>query len=707
MDGVLPPLREDLQLMPGAAADDGSPTWLLYDPVRHRHFRLTLAAVQLLRLWPRAVGRDVDALTELAGQAGVDTDAAQAQELCSFLSAQQLVRVQDQQATVRLQSLHAATRVSWWRWLVHHYLFIRIPIWRPDAFLQRALPWVEPLFDRRVAWAMRGLGLAGILMVLQQWSAFSQTFVHFFSWDGLLWYGLALLLVKSLHELGHAFTARRLGCRVTSMGVALMVGMPVLYTDTSDAWRLRRNRDRLRIVTAGIRTELYVAALATLAWAFLPEGPLRSAAFFLATTSWVSSVAINLSPFMRFDGYFALSDAWGVENLQPRSFALARWQLREWLFDLGAPPPEPLPQRRRRLMVAYAMTTWLYRLVLFLGIALMVYHFAFKVLGILLFVVEILWFIAMPIYKEVGPWWQARHRLLARPRTRWTLAALALLIAVLVIPWRPSITMPAVLEAGSFQQVFPPEAGQVSEVLVRPGEPVQAGQLILRLDSPALAQDIAQAQRQLALVQTQEARRAGSERDLRDSPILAQRAEQLQTRLDALQARQAQLAVKAPVAGRVSQLQPLRVGQWVARDTPLASVRADEGVRVIALATEADLPRLHAGAQGQWISDFGLRAPVALKITRIDEAAVSVLPYPELASDHGGPIAARALGQGQGADQLRPEKALYRVELTPLAATAAPSQREPGQLHVDAPSRSLLADGLRHLAAVLIKESGF
>lgn len=703
MDLALPPLREDLQLMPGAAADDGSPTWLLYDPVRHRHFRLTLEAFQLLRLWPRAVGGNLDALTRLAREAGVSTDADQAQELWGFLSTQQLVQARDEAATRQLQSLHAATRLAWWRWLVHHYLFIRIPLWRPDAFLHRAMPWVEPLFDRRVAWVMRALGALGIVLVIQQWTAFSQTFVHFFSWDGLLWYGLALLFVKSLHELGHAFTARRLGCRVTSMGMALMVGMPVLYTDTSDAWRLRRNRDRLQIVTAGLRTELYVAALATLAWAFLPGGPWRSAAFFLATTSWVSSVAINLSPFMRFDGYFALSDAWGIENLQPRSFAMARWQLREWLFDLGAPPPEPLPRQRRRLMVTYAIATWLYRLALFLGIALMVYHFAFKVLGILLFVVEILWFIIMPIYKEVGPWWHARHRLWARSRTRWTLAGLVLAILVLAVPWRPTVRMPALLEAGTFQQVFPPEAGQVREILVRPGERVQPGQVLLRLDNPALAQEITQVEQQLDLVQTQEARRAGSERDLRDSPVLAQKAAQLRTRLQSLRERQDQLAVKAPVGGRLSQVQSLRVGQWVARDTPLASVRADDGVRVIALATEADLPRLQAGAPGQWISDFGLRAPLALQVVRIDEAAVSVLPYPELASDHGGPIAARALGPGQ----LRPEQAMYRVELAPVAPTAAPSQREPGQLHVEAPPRSLLADGLRHLAAVLIKESGF
>ena len=50
---------------------------------------------------------------------------------------------------------------------------------------------------------------------------------------------------------------------------------------------------------------------------------------------------------------------------------------------------------------------------------------------------------------------------------------------------------------------------------------------------------------------------------------------------------------------------------------------------------------------------------------------------------------------------------LYRVELAPLDAASAPAQREPGVLRVEAPPRSLLMEGLRHVAAVLIKESGF
>ena len=192
------------------------------------------------------------------------------------------------------------------------------------------------------------------------------------------------------------------------MGVAFLVMFPVLYTDTTDAWKLQSRRDRLRIVTAGVRTELYLALIATFLWGVLPDGSLRSAAFFIATTSWVTSVLVNISPFMRFDGYYAFSDLIGVENLQQRAFELGRWRLRRWLWGLNDPLPEPMPRRRARLLILYAWGTWLYRFFLFLGIALLVYHFFFKVLGIFLFIVEVLWFIVMPIFKEVRTWRERR-----------------------------------------------------------------------------------------------------------------------------------------------------------------------------------------------------------------------------------------------------------------------------------------------------------
>ncbi|HEY7804970.1 MAG TPA: secretion protein HylD, partial [Orrella sp.] len=76
--------------------------------------------------------------------------------------------------------------------------------------------------------------------------------------------------------------------------------------------------------------------------------------------------------------------------------AMARWWLREKLFVFGDPMPEEADTRKRRAMVLFAWLTWIYRFVVFLGIAILVYQFFFKALGIVLFVIELWYFVARP-----------------------------------------------------------------------------------------------------------------------------------------------------------------------------------------------------------------------------------------------------------------------------------------------------------------------
>ena len=55
-DVVLPPLREDLRLIDGASAADGSPTWVIVDPVRGKYFQIGWAAYQILSRWSGPIG---------------------------------------------------------------------------------------------------------------------------------------------------------------------------------------------------------------------------------------------------------------------------------------------------------------------------------------------------------------------------------------------------------------------------------------------------------------------------------------------------------------------------------------------------------------------------------------------------------------------------------------------------------------------------
>jgi putative peptide zinc metalloprotease protein len=57
------------------------------------------------------------------------------------------------------------------------------------------------------------------------------------------------------------------------MGVAMVVLWPMLYTDTSESWKLANPRQRLAIASAGMIAELALAGLATLAWSLRRRPP--------------------------------------------------------------------------------------------------------------------------------------------------------------------------------------------------------------------------------------------------------------------------------------------------------------------------------------------------------------------------------------------------------------------------------------------------
>ncbi|NQD94584.1 biotin/lipoyl-binding protein, partial [Pseudomonas sp. CrR25] len=479
----LPALRPDLQLSPAATALDGSPQWTLADPLRGRYFKLGAAALRLLRHWGLGDGPRV--LAAANAEPGAPLDEAELQELLRFLRGHDLIATTDPEQRASYAAKAAAQRQGLWTRVLHQYLFFRIPLWRPDAFLNRTWPWLERYGPRLLGIGLPLVLALGLFLVARDWQRFLATFPHLFSLGGALAFGVALVFAKLCHEFGHAYMAKRAGCRVQSMGLAFMVLFPLFYTDVSDAWRVNDRRSRLLIGAGGMLAELLLAAVALLAWSLLADGPWRTAAFMLASATWLTTLLINLNPFLRFDGYFLLSDLWRVENLQERAFALCRWRLREALFGYADPMPEPWSPGQYRRLLIWGYCAWLWRAALFFAIALMVYHLFFKLLGSVLMLVELAWFIGLPIYRETDHWRQRREQ--AQPvRLLFCTATLLGVLLLLAVPWRSGVEVPALLEAARASALHAPLAARLKRLAVSDGQRVQAGDLLLELESPDL-----------------------------------------------------------------------------------------------------------------------------------------------------------------------------------------------------------------------------
>lgn len=699
-DRLLPGLRDDLEIFAGPTVA-GAPTWTINDRARHRYFRIGWLEYEVLSRWGRGTARAV--ARAVAEETTVSVAAEDVLDIARFLQVSELTRPDAEEDSRRLLGLRRLRRRPLWERLLHHYIFFRVPLFNPDRFLERTLPLVRPFFSAPCAALTVGLALLGLLLILRRF----QEFIHAFDWSfdltGAVALAAALSVSKSVHEFGHAYAAKRLGCRVPRMGVAFMVFFPVLWTDVSDAWKLKDARSRLAIDAAGMLAELGLSAVAAILWAVLPDGPERGAMRLLASTTWAMTLFVNLNPLMRYDGYYLLSDALDVPNLQDRAFALARWRLRRLLFGPTDPAPEILPPRQTRIMLLYAYGAWIYRFFLFLGIALLVYHKFFKILGVFLMAVEVFYFILGPILREVRGWSASLGRSGDRTGGLVALVLLGLAGLALAVPWSRSLELPALLTAGRLTAISAPQAARVEELRLANGQTVRAGEALLRLSSPKLDHDAETARLRLERL-TASAALASLRPDLARDGLVG-RHELLQAELDlrGLRERQDRLVIRAPFDGVALDVpEDLAVGSWLAAKEECGLLADREAPAVWAYVDEEDAWRITPGAAARFYPNEPESPSLPLTVDFVDRSATRDLTHAELASPFHGPIAARPT-KDQG---LVPERAVYRVRLVPAGGTRPPRQAA-GSVLVETDRASLLARLFRLAAAAFIREASF
>jgi len=699
---IIPYLRQDLEIFRGNSREDGSPAWLLYDAVRNKYFTIGLTAFRLIKNWRG--GEDIQNFEKKINSQGIETTGDEIKSFIGFLQQNNLIIQPQGQGVPFLMQQKNSLKKSWIMNLIHSYLFFKIPLFTPDEWLGRTLNKVKFLGSKKIRNIIYILGFIGLFFVIQQFENFTKTFLYFFSLKGLMIYFITLVFVKCLHELGHAYIAKYHGCRVSAIGIAFLVFFPFLYTDTTDAWRLRNHKDRLLINFAGILTELHLALIATFVWGVLPEGGLKSAAFFIATTSWISSIAINVSPFMRFDGYYVFSDWLKAENLQPRSFALAKWKIRETLFGFNHKPPEEISPSRRWTFIIYAWSTWVYRFFLFIGIALLVYYFAFKVLGIILFAIEIYWFIMLPIIKEMKQWWMMRSEMKLNKQTFRTISILIITLMVLFLPWKSSMKIPAVYISEKYSKIYSPYPAKIKSVFITKDQEVEAGQNLIELYSPELDKEINSIRRKILLTKTKINRMSGTSGNMDEYLTYNQRLIALQSELSGLTKTKEKLVIKAPNKGKVKDLVSLSNEMWVSNlDQLLGIVHYGTG-NVKAFIREEQIDRFQENTPAVFIPNDGDHKKIHLISNKLDLSSVNNLPYVALASIHSGPIAIRNFTSGEY--QYRPETAHYIADFK-LVNKSSIKFELPGYVHVEGNRYSPFVRFFRNVFSVLIRESGF
>ena len=127
---------------------------------------------------------------------------------------------------------------------------------------------------------------------------------------------IALAGSSFFHELGHASACKFFGVRHGGIGFGLYLNFPVLYTDVTEVWKLKRG-ERCVVNLAGVYFQSWWLIILLVAFLMTGNDILRYLILVMNL-----GFAMTLNPFFKFDGYWMASDLLGVPNLRQRSLEL-------------------------------------------------------------------------------------------------------------------------------------------------------------------------------------------------------------------------------------------------------------------------------------------------------------------------------------------------------------------------------------------------
>lgn len=162
---------------------------------------------------------------------------------------------------------------------------------------------------------------------------------------------LLSLLGAFIHETGHASALVSFGCKQTEIGFGMYIYYPVLYTDVSEAWKLRRHQ-RALIDIGGVYFQS-VFQLLMLCLYFTNGSAMLM--YFILFNDLIMFRTMN--PFLRMDGYWLVADLFGIFNLRQQSTKVIKHYVRK-LFgseQLGQTPLQNLKPGARVALAIYSV----------------------------------------------------------------------------------------------------------------------------------------------------------------------------------------------------------------------------------------------------------------------------------------------------------------------------------------------------------------
>ena len=463
---------------------------------------------------------------------------------------------------------------------------IKIPIWNPDRWLEWMLPFIRIILSWKGLFIWALVVLLGMKAVVDHFGQVYDQTQRMLSQSNLLFFYLAMALLKLFHECGHAMMSKRFGGQVPTMGVMFMVFTPLPYMDATSNWFFQNRWRRIGVSAAGMIVDLFFAALAALVWAATGDGLLHSLAFNMMIIGSVTSLAFNGNPLIRFDAYYILSDLIEIPNLYQRSRQQWTYWMEKYLFGVESAVGPSYSSWEAAWLAIYSVTSLIYRVILTIGIVLFVSD-KILIVGLLLAIISVLAGIFIPLTRFAS--YLLRSPKLVKTRRRamaiTAVAACAILSLLGLYPFPHTIRAPGVVESKVYAKVYAATEGELEKTYVGNGKFVRQGEIIAVFSNHELTLDMKALK--AGLLQASVLKRKAISSAIADLKPLSEREKSIRDQLAALEKREKDLTVVAPASGTfvAPELASFQ-GRWMKRQTQIGSLIAEGDYRFCAIVPQ-------------------------------------------------------------------------------------------------------------------------
>lgn len=207
--------------------------------------------------------------------------------------------------------------------------------------------------------------------------------------------------------------------------------------------------------------------------------------------------------------------------------------------------------------------------------------------------------------------------------TGWKILGVFMAVVLLglsAVPIPSRVVSAGELVALDQRRVTPPFSTFLADVLVRPGDRVEQGQILAKLDTSDLTLRLAETEAQLAAAQT-ERDNALTVGERTEAAIAQSRADELSATIDLIRDRLARSNVTAPIGGRIAQGDLNgAIGSRIETGQVMFEIVGDQ-TRAVLEVRERDIGRLEVGDEG-WISTRSKpSARTGVRVVRINPVA--------------------------------------------------------------------------------------